>query len=141
MNNKITDIPVLSSIDELAETSDAWLVDVWGVIHNGVEAFAGSCAACSAYRAAGGYVVLITNAPRPSQAILPQLEFMKVSPDCYDAIVSSGDVTRHLVSQAVQVNDRLAVSHDDWLEGGLEQIRHRCILPIRRHSFLAFSNQ
>ena len=32
-------IPVLTSVSDLATTSEAWLVDVWGVIHNGVAAF------------------------------------------------------------------------------------------------------
>ncbi len=90
-------IPILSSIAELAQSSDAWLVDVWGVIHNGVQAFAESCAACRQYRAAGGYVVLLTNAPRPASAVVAQLDGVGVPRDSYDAVVTSGDVTRGLV--------------------------------------------
>ena len=107
MTHQSHDIPVLSSIAELAQTSDAWLVDVWGVIHNGVHAFAGSCAACSAYRAAGGYVVLITNAPRPASAVVAQLDRVGVPRDSYDGVVTSGDVTRGLV----QAWDGRAIHH------------------------------
>ena len=32
-------IPIIDGMREIAETSDAWLVDVWGVMHNGAEAF------------------------------------------------------------------------------------------------------
>jgi HAD superfamily hydrolase (TIGR01459 family) len=90
-------IPIIPSIYDLARTSDAWLVDIWGVMHNGVSAFDASGQACAAFRAAGGYVVLLTNAPRPAPAVVAQLARVGVRPDAYDAIVTSGDVTRGLV--------------------------------------------
>ncbi len=76
-----------------------WLCDVWGVVHNGVRSFPAAADCLRHHRRAGGAVVLITNAPRPSAAILPQLERLRVPEDCYDRIVSSGDVTRALVSR------------------------------------------
>jgi HAD superfamily hydrolase (TIGR01459 family) len=82
----------------LSQRFPVWMCDVWGVVHDGETAFQGACQALSAHRKAGGTVILITNAPRPSTAILPQLADIKVPEDCYDAIVSSGDVTRRLVS-------------------------------------------
>ncbi len=75
-----------------------WLCDVWGVVHNGEAAFHDACSALRNHRLAGGIVILITNAPRPSSAIVPQLAAMQVPADCYDEMVSSGDVTRRLVS-------------------------------------------
>lgn len=91
------DIPVISSIAETARDTDAWLVDIWGVIHNGVEPFAHSVDACSRFREQGGYVVLLTNSPRPSPSVVAQLSRIGVSKDAYDGIVTSGDVTRGLV--------------------------------------------
>ena len=90
-------IPVLTSVSDLATTSEAWLVDVWGVIHNGVAAFESSGNACAAYRQQGGYVVLLTNAPRPAEAVVEQLDRIGVRRDAYDAVLTSGDVTRGLV--------------------------------------------
>lgn len=90
-------IPVISSIAELAKSSDAWLVDIWGVIHNGVSPFEHSGNACAAFRDTGGYVVLLTNSPRPAPSVVAQLNSIGVRPDAYDAIVTSGDVTRGLV--------------------------------------------
>lgn len=92
-------IQLLDNADALSRRFPIWLCDVWGVVHNGLEASTDACDALERHRKAGGTVILITNAPRPSEAILPQLAGMEVSPDCYDAIVSSGDVTRQLVSQ------------------------------------------
>jgi len=74
-----------------------WLCDVWGVVHDGIEAYPGSLDALRRYRAAGGTVVLITNAPRPAETVALQLEQFSVGPDAYDLIVTSGDVTQDLI--------------------------------------------
>jgi HAD superfamily hydrolase (TIGR01459 family) len=85
--------------DALSARYPVWLCDVWGVVHNGVKAFAPALECLARHRAQGGAVVLITNAPRPAAAILPQLRRLKVPADCYDHIVSSGDVTRALLAR------------------------------------------
>jgi HAD superfamily hydrolase (TIGR01459 family) len=89
------EIPVLSSIKELGANYRAWLVDIWGVMHNGYRAFANAVAAARAYRAAGGIVVLLSNSPRPSPSVHEQLRRLGVPDDAYDATVTSGDLTRH----------------------------------------------
>ncbi len=89
--------PIVSSISGLSETADAWLLDVWGVMHNGITPFEDSVAACQAFRERGGYILLLTNAPRPAAAVVAQLDRIGVPRTAYDAIVTSGDVTRGVV--------------------------------------------
>jgi len=91
-------IPILSGISELDTTHRAWLVDVWGVMHNGVSAFGEAVNACARFRASGGFVVLLTNAPRPAPSVVTQLTKLGVMPAAYDAVLTSGDVTRGLIS-------------------------------------------
>ena len=76
---------------------DVLLCDVWGVVHNGLEAFPAACDALRRFRASGGTVVLITNAPRPGAAVGRILDRLLVPREAYDGIVSSGDVTRGVV--------------------------------------------
>ena len=90
-------IPIRSSISSVAPDSKAWLVDIWGVLHNGARAFPAACAACQTFRAQGGIVVLISNAPRPFPAVVPHLASLGVPPDAYDTGITSGDVTRGLL--------------------------------------------
>jgi HAD superfamily hydrolase (TIGR01459 family) len=90
-----SEIPVIHSIDELGSRYAAWLVDIWGVMHNGHRAHAGAVAATRSFRGQGGVVVLLSNAPRPSAAVEEQLRRLGVPDDAYDAIVTSGDLTRH----------------------------------------------
>jgi len=49
-------IPILTSIADLAPSCDAWIVDIWGVMHNGARAFAAAGEACRAFRASGEIV-------------------------------------------------------------------------------------
>jgi HAD superfamily hydrolase (TIGR01459 family) len=74
------------------------LSDIWGVVHNGLESFPEACAALHTYRQQGGVVILITNAPRPAESVQRQLRKLGVADETYDAIVSSGDLTRHFVA-------------------------------------------
>jgi HAD superfamily hydrolase (TIGR01459 family) len=74
------------------------LSDIWGVVHNGLESFPEACEALHTFRTSGGTVILITNAPRPADSVQRQLRKLGVADDTYDAIVSSGDLTRHYVS-------------------------------------------
>jgi HAD superfamily hydrolase (TIGR01459 family) len=88
---------IIERFAPLARDYDVLLCDVWGVIHNGVAAFASACQALARFRAERGTVILITNAPRPGASVERMLERLGVPPAAYDAITSSGDVTRGIV--------------------------------------------
>jgi HAD superfamily hydrolase (TIGR01459 family) len=77
---------------------DVVLSDIWGVVHNGLVSFPEACEALHNYHMQGGTVILITNAPRPADSVQRQLRKLGVADDTYDAIVSSGDLTRHFVA-------------------------------------------
>ncbi|MEI9964071.1 MAG: TIGR01459 family HAD-type hydrolase [Caulobacteraceae bacterium] len=90
---------LLHGLSEIAADYDAILCDVWGVIHNGREAFPAACDALQRYRKERGPVVLISNAPRPSTALYGQIGGLGVPEDAWSAYVTSGDVTRALLSE------------------------------------------
>lgn len=89
----------IQRIEPLARGYDVLLCDIWGVVHNGVAAFPEACDALSRFRGSGGTVILVTNAPRASAAVVRILDRMNVAHAVYDAIVSSGDVTRGIVGR------------------------------------------
>jgi len=89
--------PIIPHFLTLAPDYDVLLCDVWGVVHNGLTAFPHACDALMRARARGAAVVLITNAPRPSAVVARQLEKLHVPREVYDAVVSSGDVTRAVI--------------------------------------------
>lgn len=114
MPRKITDL------DQLTEHADVLLCDVWGVIHNGVNPFPLSVEALKAARARGQAVILITNSPRPAQGVIRQFETIGVDPECWDDIVTSGDVTRQLVSEGPKQIYFLGPERDMALVEGLD---------------------
>ena len=101
MTQRQNEIPILASIAGLGGARKAWLCDVWGVLHNGVSVFHSAVEACMAFRRSGGVVILISNSPRPGIGVAAQIEELGVARGCYDSIVTSGDVTRDLVSERV----------------------------------------
>ncbi len=99
MNEELlSEIPILHSIQEIGRSYDAWLVDLWGVLHNGEQAIETAVAACERYRDDGGIVILLSNAPRPWPSVRQQIEQYGVPSDIDDGIVTSGDVTRAMIA-------------------------------------------
>ena len=94
----MTTLRFVERLRDLVDGVEVILSDIWGVVHNGIEAFPEACAALHNYRQQGGTVILITNAPRPADSVQRQLRKLGVADDTYDAIVSSGDLTRDFVA-------------------------------------------
>src|SRR5579862_2964542 len=88
----------LDHFSTLAPRYDVVLCDIWGVVHNGLAAHPAACEALARYRAAGGTVILITNAPRPAPWVINQLDRLGVPTTACDAVTTSGDVTREEVA-------------------------------------------
>lgn len=94
----MTTLHFAESLRELVGDVEVVLSDIWGVVHNGLESFPEACEALHTYRRRGGTVILITNAPRPADSVQRQLRKLGVADETYDAIVSSGDLTRLYVA-------------------------------------------
>lgn len=95
----MTTLHFAESLRELVDGVEVVLSDIWGVVHNGLESFPEACEALHTYRGHGGTVILITNAPRPADSVQRQLRKLGVADETYDAIVSSGDLTRLYVAE------------------------------------------
>ncbi|MGL5362378.1 MAG: TIGR01459 family HAD-type hydrolase [Bosea sp. (in: a-proteobacteria)] len=93
-------VPVLPSAASLFARYDTIISDVWGVVHDGVRGLVPACAALSAFRADGGTVVLLSNAPGPCDQIAELLDSMHVPRAAWDRLVTSGDVTRERVRKS-----------------------------------------
>ena len=84
--------PILDNAGELLSRYDVLFCDVWGVVHNGIVAFDGACAALKRFRAEGGTVILVSNAPVPKHRVANMLASRLVPREAWDDIVSSGDI-------------------------------------------------
>jgi HAD superfamily hydrolase (TIGR01459 family) len=94
----MTSLRFVEGLRGLVAGVDVVLSDIWGVVHNGLVAFPEACEALHNFRKQGGTVVLITNAPRPADSVQRQLRKFGIADETYDAVVTSGDLTRHFVA-------------------------------------------
>ena len=91
----------VEGLQTLADRYDLVLCDVWGVLHNGVKAYEAASDALTRFRDKGGRVVLVSNAPRPGASVGTQLDGFGVPRTAYDAIVTSGDLTRLAIEERI----------------------------------------
>ncbi|SMH36129.1 TIGR01459 family HAD-type hydrolase [Maritimibacter sp. HL-12] len=85
---------IIERLDEIAAPYDVLLCDLWGCVHDGVRPLPDAVAALQGFRATGGTVILVTNAPRQRSAVQAHLEEMGLPGDAWDDIASSGDAAR-----------------------------------------------
>ncbi len=84
-------IRIIKGLSEVADGFDGFILDLWGVIHDGVEAYAGARDTLAALRAAGKKTLLLSNAPRRADALVEQLARMGIGRELYDHVLSSGE--------------------------------------------------
>jgi HAD superfamily hydrolase (TIGR01459 family) len=78
-------------IAALAKNYDGFIVDLWGVVHDGIKLYPGVVDCLTQLRAAEKKVVFLSNAPRRAAAIGRALAAMGIPPDLYTGIMSSGE--------------------------------------------------
>lgn len=110
----------LPRLSDISSHYQGILSDVWGVVHNGISAHPDAVDALVEYRRSGGHVVLITNAARTTPPIRQMLDDMNVPREAYDAIITSGDVTRdHVAKYKGQVIHYVGPATDHPIFDGL----------------------
>lgn len=82
----------MAFLDRLDPKYRLILCDVWGVVHDGIELYPGAAERLRQWRGEGRCVALITNAPRPQEAVRQQLARLGLGGDAYDFVASSGEV-------------------------------------------------
>ncbi len=86
-------IPVIDGLAEIVADYDAFLIDVWGVLHGGDAAFPGAADCLRRIRAAGKRVVVLSNAPRRAALIARQLAERGIAESDHDLLMTSGEAT------------------------------------------------
>lgn len=113
--------PRIDGLSEIASNYDAILCDVWGVLHNGVEASPDTIQALAEFKNSGKPTFLLTNAPRPNPQVLEQLTRLNVPLDTtFDQVVTSGDVTRQLIKTLNGKIFHIGTEFDRSLFAGLD---------------------
>src|SRR5580698_6364173 len=104
----------LTGFASLASEYDGFVLDLWGVIHDGVNAFPHAVDCLSHLREAGKKTLLLSNVPRPNEAVRAMMRRMGIDDDHYTDILTSGEAVRRA----------LLAPPDDWWAGLGSRVYH-----------------
>ncbi|HYF07610.1 MAG TPA: TIGR01459 family HAD-type hydrolase [Acetobacteraceae bacterium] len=90
---------ILPGIAPVAERYDGFVLDLWGVVHDGRAPYPGVPEALAELKRRGKRVVFLTNAPRRAWFVRGMLDRMGLDAALYDGIVSSGEFSWSLLKQ------------------------------------------
>lgn len=82
---------VFDGIRELAPRYDGFILDLWGVVHDGVRPYPGVLECMRHLLDAGKRIVLLSNAPRRADDVVRRIEAIGVPAGLYHAVMSSGE--------------------------------------------------
>ena len=97
----------VEGLGRFADSYGAYIVDLWGCLHNGIQAYPDALAWMARVREGGARVVLLSNAPRRASAVTKQLLRMGVEEGTYDAVMTAGEAVRLEIEAA----------NDPWYAG------------------------
>ena len=92
-------IPLLRGMADIAADYDALILDLWGVVYDGIEPYAGVIDCLEALRRAEKRVLILSNAPRLAAVAGERLRRTGIGNHLYDRIVTSGDATRRALER------------------------------------------
>lgn len=84
---------IIRGLGEIADRYDAFILDLWGCLHDGVTVYPAALDALHRLKAAGKRAIILSNAPRRSQEVAARLVDMGITPDLYDRLYTSGEET------------------------------------------------
>ncbi len=90
------EINILQGLHSIIDDYDVFLLDVWGVLHNGVEPFPGTINALEQLQEAGKTVCLLSNSPDRARVLTKKLQtYFGIPAGHYNLILSSGEAAYH----------------------------------------------
>lgn len=81
----------IPGVSALAAHYDGFILDLWGVIHDGVAPLPGAIDCLRALIAAGKRIALLSNAPRRANDVARRIRQIGVPEDTYHHVMSSGE--------------------------------------------------
>lgn len=84
----------ISGLSLIADRYDGFILDLWGVIHDGVRPYPPAVETLQSLRRAGKHTLLLSNAPRRASALVDAMSKMGIERGLYGEVLSSGEATR-----------------------------------------------
>ncbi|MDD9990443.1 MAG: TIGR01459 family HAD-type hydrolase [Rhodospirillales bacterium] len=134
-------IPIVAGLAALAADYDGYILDVWGVMHQGGPAYPEAIACVRRLREAGKRVAFLSNAPRLAHQVEAVLNGKGVDAALYDAVVASGDATRQALADrshpaADGLGTRYHLLGPPWSDDVIDDLGYAPAADIAQAEFL-----
>src|ERR1044071_2126684 len=90
---------VIRGLGEIAADYDAFILDLWGCLHDGVVVYPAALEALRHLNAAGKRTIILSNAPRRAHEVVTRIADMGIAPKLYDRLFTSGEETWRALTQ------------------------------------------
>lgn len=97
----MTSIPILPGFGAIADQYDGFILDLWGLIHDGRTAYPGAADTLRRLQEKGKRVVMLSNSPRRAESLKRMMERLGIGRGHYNEVMSSGEaVFQELLTRA-----------------------------------------
>ena len=79
-------------ISDISDSYQAFLIDQWGVLHNGVEPYDGAIDCLRELKARNKVVIILSNSGKRASVKPETLAGLGILPDLYTTLVTSGEI-------------------------------------------------
>ncbi|MEZ5833896.1 MAG: TIGR01459 family HAD-type hydrolase [Dongiaceae bacterium] len=90
---------LIRGLGDIAGGYDAFILDLWGCLHDGLAVYPAALEALKRLKAAGKQAIILSNAPRRAQEVATRIGEMGITPELYDRLFTSGEETWRELSQ------------------------------------------
>lgn len=89
----------IEGLRHIADDYDHFILDIFGVLHDGIRPFPEAVATLQALKEAGKQTCLLSNSPRLAGGAAGQMEDMGITRGLYDHILTSGEATHYALKE------------------------------------------
>ena len=89
------EVGIIEGLSQVADEYEAFILDLWGVLHDGVRAYDHAVETLKRLKATGKPVCLLSNVPRREAITITRLDSLGLTADLYDHLVTSGEATHN----------------------------------------------
>ena len=107
---------VLSGVRDIVDRYDVFLLDMWGVMHDGQVAYEGVLDVVSKLKEQGKDLIILSNSSKRQNNSIKMLNKLGFDPSDFSKIITSGEVAYHMLSNTNTEDSPLAPQSWDLLE-------------------------
>jgi HAD superfamily hydrolase (TIGR01459 family) len=99
MSVRADSIPMLDRLSAVADSYDGFILDLWGVLHDGVRPYPGAVDALRQLKRRAKRVAILSNGPRRAAEVAQRTGEIGIGVELYDVLHSSGEETWRLLKE------------------------------------------